>query len=161
MSEEPLLCPSAQPDQPDARVFGVQTTTGENERRVGYLTRTLPVTNDILALSGQAAAPEVLRIAAPCMGGGCMHYEGGACSLAGRVARMLDPVVGALPRCAIRPTCRWFREQGPAACVRCPQVVTNAREGNSLPVEVAYPGGIVPTPAHDMAGQAVAAAPPG
>ena len=149
MSDDDLLCPSAQPDQPGARVFGVQTATGDNERRVGYLTQALPVTPEILALSGEAAAPEVLRIAAPCMSNGCMHYEGGACSLAGRVARMLDPVVGALPRCAIRPTCRWFREQGPTACVRCPQVVTNAREGSGLPLEVAYPDGIVPPSLHD------------
>jgi hypothetical protein len=126
-------------------VFGVQTTTADNGRRVGYLTETVPVTPELLALSGEAAAPEVLRIAAPCMNGGCMHYEGGACSLASRVASMLEPVVGSLPRCAIRPTCRWFREQGPVACVRCPQIVTNAREGTGIPVEVAYPGGVAPS----------------
>lgn len=138
MNDEPLLCPSAQPDQPDARVFGVQTTTDDHQRRVGYLTETMPVTPALLALSGKADAPEVLRIAAPCMNGRCMNYEGGACGLAGRVARMLEPVVGTLPRCAIRPGCRWFREQGPAACVRCPQVVTNSREGTGVPMDVAY-----------------------
>ena len=30
MSDDDLLCPSAQPDQPGARVFGVQTATGDN-----------------------------------------------------------------------------------------------------------------------------------
>jgi len=144
MTNDPLLCPSAQPDQPDARVFGVQTTTEDQQRRVGYLTETVPVTDNLIASLGQASAPEVLRIAAPCMHGGCMHFEGGACGLAGRVARMLEPVVGALPRCAIRPSCRWFREQGPAACVRCPQVVTNSREGQGMPVEVAYRDGAIP-----------------
>jgi hypothetical protein len=144
MTNEPLLCPSAQPDQPDARVFGVQTTVGENQRRVAYLTETLPMTPDLIGSLGDASAPEVLRIAVPCMHGGCMHFEGGACELAGRVARMLDPVVGALPRCAIRPACRWFREQGPAACVRCPAVVTNSRERSGVPAEVAYRGGIAP-----------------
>jgi hypothetical protein len=146
MTDESLLCPSAQPDQPEARVFGVQTTTEDNTRRVGYLTRALPVTPDILALSGDAGAPEVLRIAAPCMRGGCTHYESGACTLGQRVAQMLDPVVGSLPRCAIRPDCRWFREQGPAACVRCPQIVTNTREGSGVPPEVAYANGIAPSP---------------
>jgi hypothetical protein len=145
MTDEPLLCPSAQPDQPDARVFGVHTTTADNQRRVGYLTEAMPVTPDLLALAGKADAPEVLRIAAPCMNGGCLNYEGGACGLAGRIARMLDPVVAALPRCAIRPTCRWFREQGPAACVRCPQVVTNSRVGTGVPAEVAYAGGVFPS----------------
>jgi len=145
MSEEPLLCPSAQPEEPGARVFGVQTIAPDQQRQVAYLQQTLPVTQDLLALSGPAAPPEVLRIAAPCMHGGCLHYEGGACGLAARVASMLDPVVGALPRCAIRPVCRWFREQGPAACVRCPQVVTNAREGSGASAEVAYPGGVAPS----------------
>ena len=144
MTNDPLLCPSAQPDQPEARVFGVQTTTDDNRQRVGYLTEAVPVTKELVSSLGQTPAPEVLRIAAPCMQGGCMHYEGGACSLAGRVARMLDPVVGALPRCAIRPSCRWFREQGPAACVRCPQVITNSREGSGMAAEVAYPGGVAP-----------------
>ena len=65
-----------------------------------------------------------------------MHFANHACSLAARIATMLDPVVSGLPRCAIRPTCRWFREQGRAACVRCPQVVTEAREGEGVPLEV-------------------------
>ena len=144
MSNTPLLCPSAQPEQPDARVFGVQTTTVDNQRRVGYLTETVPVTEDLMVSLGQSSAPEVLRIAAPCMQGGCMHFEAGACALADRVARMLVPVVGALPRCAIRPSCRWFREQGPAACVRCPQVVTHSRAGSGVPAEVAYRDGTAP-----------------
>jgi hypothetical protein len=146
MTDETLLCPSAQPDQPGARVFGVQTVTAGQKRRVAYLTKSLPVTPDVLALSGEAGAPEVLRIAAPCMRGGCTHYEGGGCTLGQRVAQMLDPVVGSLPRCAIRPDCRWFHEQGPSACVRCPQIVTNAREGSDVRPEVAYANGIVPPP---------------
>jgi hypothetical protein len=144
MSDENTLCPSAQPDQPGARVFGVQTTTPEQKRHVGYLTKALPVTPEILALSGEAGAPEVLRIAAPCMRGACTHYEGGGCTLGQRVAAMLEPVVASLPRCAIRPECRWFREQGPSACVRCPQIVTNARESSELRPEVAYANGIIP-----------------
>ena len=141
MSDESLLCPSAQPNEPGARVFGVHTAAPNHPRRLGYLTETIPVTPDLLAHSGKADAAEVLRVAAPCMNGGCRNFEHGACGLAGRIARMLDPVVGALSRCAIRPVCRWFREQGPAACVRCPQVVTHSREGSGVPIEVAYGDG--------------------
>ncbi len=137
MTEAALLCPSAQPDQPDAVVFGVQARTADGQRQVAYVPSALPITDELMALSGPARPAEVLRIAAPCMKGGCQHYGGGACSLAARVATMLDPVVAGLPRCAIRPTCRWFREQGRAACVRCPQVVTDAREDSGLPAEVA------------------------
>jgi hypothetical protein len=35
-------------------------------------------------------------------------------------------VVDALPRCLIRPACRWFQQEGKEACVRCPQVVTES-----------------------------------
>jgi hypothetical protein len=35
-------------------------------------------------------------------------------------------VVDALPACAIRPACRWWQQEGKAACQRCPQVVTQA-----------------------------------
>jgi hypothetical protein len=144
MTDQSLLCPSAQPNQPGAQVFGVQTETEHHGRRVGYLTEAVPLTPEVLALSGSDQPPEVLRIAAPCMHGGCLHHEAGACALGARIARMLDPVVSSLPRCAIRPHCRWFAEQGPAACVRCPQVVTNARDGSNLPLDVIYPGGVIP-----------------
>jgi hypothetical protein len=50
---------------------------------------------------------------------------------------MLDPVVSGLPDCAIRPTCRWFREHGKAICLRCPQVVTDSREVTDFQRELA------------------------
>jgi hypothetical protein len=103
----------------------MQTECGE--RRVAYLTRTLPVSDKVLAAAGTAKPTEVLRIASACMGSGCRHFDGADCRLAGRVARMLEPVVNGLPQCAIRPSCRWYRQEGKAACVRCPQMVTDLR----------------------------------
>jgi len=50
--------------------------------------------------------------------------------LATRVATMLPPAVSALPRCAIRPTCLWFKQEGPAACLRCPRVATIERHSS-------------------------------
>lgn len=135
--EKPILCPSAQPDVPDARVFGVMTGTQEAGLRVGYLNEPQPVTPEILAASAPAAPTEVMRIAAPCMGHDCGHFDGANCRLATRIATMLDPVVRSLPRCAIRPTCRWFRQEGPDACFRCPQVVTDLRAANELQRDVA------------------------
>ena len=135
--EKPILCPSAQPDEPDAQVFGVFVNTPEAGLRVGYLTDARPVTPDVLAATGAVKPTEVMRIAAPCMGGGCVHFDGSNCQLAVRVAAMLDPVVGALPRCAIRPTCRWFLQEGRAACMRCPQIATERRDATALQREVA------------------------
>jgi hypothetical protein len=141
-SEASILCPSAQPDHADAVVFGVQTVrndsqTADPEWRVGYLTELQPPTPAILALSAGAKPTEVLRVAAPCVGKGCRHFDGTACALAGRVVQMLDPVVSGLPRCLIRPTCRWFRQEGKAACLRCPQIVTDMRAPTELQKQVA------------------------
>ena len=136
-SERPILCPSAQPDMTDAKVFGVQTGNPEDGLRVGYLTEAQPVTPGILAASGDVLPTQVLRVAAPCMGSGCKHFDGSRCQLAARVASMLDPVVSGLPPCAIRPTCRWFRQEGRAACIRCPQIVTDLATGTDLQREVA------------------------
>jgi len=127
-----------------AKVFGVMTGSHQDGLRVAYLNETLPVTPDILEASGPVEAPEVMRIAAPCMGNGCMHFDGTDCMLATRIATMLDPVVRTLPRCAIRSTCRWFRQEGPEACFRCPQVVTNQRTPTDLQREIAEPVSLLP-----------------
>ncbi len=129
---KPILCPSSHPENDGAQIFGAMTEVPGHGLRLGYLTEAVPVTPDILAASGKARPTEVLRVAAPCAAHACTHFDGSACRLATRVATMLDPVVRALPRCAIRPTCRWFRQEGAAACVRCPQVVTHRREATEL-----------------------------
>jgi hypothetical protein len=120
-----FMCPSAQHHHIGAKVFGVQLKTPSGEFQVGYLPEAYPVTNDLLALAGSAAPTEVLRIAAPCIK--CEHHDGANCRLAKRVATMLDPAVASLPRCAIRPTCLWFHQEGQQACVRCPQITTILR----------------------------------
>jgi len=72
-------------------------------------------------------------------GDGCKHYGDGACSLAKRIVASFDPVVGSLPPCRIRTTCRWFRQEGPDACLRCPQVVTSNCDPTKLQRQVADP----------------------
>ncbi|MBV8092431.1 MAG: hypothetical protein JOY71_18100 [Acetobacteraceae bacterium] len=135
--QQPILCPSAEPDMEGARIFGVQTGNPDQGFRVGYLTEAQPVTPDILAASGDVKPTQVLRVAAHCMGNGCKHFDGHDCKLAARIVSMLDPVVSGLPRCAIRPTCRWFRQEGRAACLRCPQMVTDLADGTGLQQQVA------------------------
>ena len=128
------MCPSAQPQHEGARVFGVQTGASPETLRVGYLTEAYPVTEELLSLAGHAAPTEVLRIAAFCVK--CEHHDGTGCRLAARVASMLEPVVSSLPRCAIRPNCLWFHQEGRAACVRCPQVTTIKRWPTEFEKEV-------------------------
>lgn len=140
-----INCPSAQPSV-DAVVIGV-VTGPEAAKRIGYLTEPQPVTEAVLAMAGPVAPAQVFRMASPCMGSGCKHFAAGDCNLVKRIVASFDPVVSALPPCRIRPTCRWFRQEGRAACLRCPQVVTDTYEGSDLQRWVADPdaAGIDPT----------------
>lgn len=119
----PLLCPSAQPEFEGSVVFGVVGGTVDAPR-VAHLAAPQPVTNEVLALAHPVKPTEVFRVAAPCAGTVCKHFDGTDCRLAKRIIHMLPPVVEVLPPCRIRPTCRWWQQEGKAACLRCPQIVT-------------------------------------
>jgi hypothetical protein len=94
------------------------------EPRLAYLAEPLPVTREITVLSGTVKPTEIFRFAAPCAGTACMHFDGKDCRLAQRIARSVPAVVDDLPSCRIRPECRWWLQEGKAACLRCPMVVT-------------------------------------
>lgn len=123
-SRTPPLCPSAQPDMPNSMLFGVVVGTPE-QRRVGYLTQPKPVGREVLALAGPAKPTEVFRLAATCVDHGCKHFDGTDCTLAKRIVQFLPTAVSGLPPCKIRASCRWWRQEGKAACLRCPLVVTD------------------------------------
>ncbi|HTQ79255.1 MAG TPA: nitrogen fixation protein [Thermoanaerobaculia bacterium] len=122
-SPPPPSCPSARPEMAQSVIFGVVGGTVA-EPRVGYLEKALPVTPEILALSGPVAPGEVFRFAAPCAGGGCQHFDGARCRLAQRVVAELPVAVDRLPPCRLRPTCVWWKQEGVEACRRCPQIVS-------------------------------------
>lgn len=135
----PWSCPSAQPDMAGAVAFGV--ISGSVDRPlVQYLPRSVPV-GEVMDQLGDAPPGEVLRIGARCEEAACVHNTADQCSLGHRIATVLPAVVQQLPRCTLRSTCRWFDEQGGAACLRCPQILTNdrPRPGNDLVAEVARP----------------------
>ena len=117
-----LWCPSSRPD-PDSVVFAVRTDD-PSDPGVAYLSNTAATTQQILDLSGPVDPREVFRFAAPCATHGCAHFTGSRCSLITRIVEQLPPAVLALPPCRIRARCRWFAEEGDAACRRCPVIVT-------------------------------------
>lgn len=123
-STHPSFCPSAQPDWKDSVAIGVVGGAADNPK-VTHFRNTLPVTEDLLALTTPVTPGEVVRFAAPCLRSGCVHFEHDQCSLAGRIVRLLPEVTARLPICPIRPRCRWWQQEGKAACARCPQVVTD------------------------------------
>ncbi len=117
------LCPSAQPETAGSVIFGVVGGTGD-EPRLAHLVEPQPVKNELLALSSPVAPTEVFRFAAPCAGSACQHFDGSNCRLATKIVQLLPEVAAGLPPCRLRPNCRWWQQEGKAACVRCSQIVT-------------------------------------
>jgi hypothetical protein len=122
-NNKPLLCPSAQPGMEGSRVLGVVSGTPESPM-LAYLNERLDVSTELLASVAPAKPTQVFRFAAQCEEKGCCHFDGVNCRLATRIVQILPAVTEALPACLIRPDCRWYKQEGRAACMRCPQVVT-------------------------------------
>lgn len=128
----PLACPSAAADWEDAQLFGV-VEGDPGEPRVTYFPPR-PITPELLALlPSELHAEEVFRFTAPCRGTQCQQFQNGHCGVARAAAEFLPALAGqALPVCNLRPHCRWWVDEGVAACRRCPTVVTadTARAGS-------------------------------
>jgi len=118
------LCPSAQPDWKGALLIGIIEGTAKIPL-MAHIASPQPVTKKILDLSHPVTPTEVFRFAAPCISDECIHFNGQKCQLATRVVQLLPEVVERLPLCAIRSQCRWWLQESEAACMRCPQVVTD------------------------------------
>ncbi|HEY9024557.1 MAG TPA: hypothetical protein VIP05_09660 [Burkholderiaceae bacterium] len=141
-------CPSAQPDMAGARPFGVVSGT-VTEARVAFFKKDALENFDWRERFEASEATQLFRFAARCEKSACGHYDGGEhrCSLGRRVATALPEVVDALPPCLVRGTCRWHAEQGPAVCLRCPQVVTMIPAGDGPLQAIARPAGAPASPA--------------
>lgn len=130
-------CPSAQPDMFEAKPFGVIEGTPD-EPRIAYLRADVVVDQE--AVRALPIDPvHVFRFSALCEESRCGQFDGTSCGLGKRVTTGLVPVVDALPPCQVRPTCRWYAENGRDACLRCPQVITLVRSDGSRLSKVAQP----------------------
>jgi hypothetical protein len=118
-----LVCPSSQPEVGKVRVLGVVEQTPEGPV-VNYLERPLAATPEVLAMSAPFHPTEIFRLAAECQTQACPHFDGTSCGLARRIVQIMPAVTEQLPACGIRQECRWFRQEGSAACRRCPQIAT-------------------------------------
>jgi len=117
------LCPSAQPEMEGSIILGVVGGSTE-EPRLGYLSQPQPVTKKALLLAEGVKPTEIFRFAAPCAGTACVHFDGKDCRLASRIVKLVPTAVDEIPHCYMRPECRWWQQEGKAACLRCPVVVT-------------------------------------
>jgi len=117
------LCPSAQPGMDGCRILGVVQRDGPAPL-LEYLSVHVPATSEVLATAAPLKPTEVFRLAATCAEHQCPHFDGADCRLATRVVQILPAVVDALPPCIIRKDCRWYSQEGGAACRRCPEITT-------------------------------------
>ena len=139
--QSPALCPSAQPDTEGSVAFGVVGGTAD-EPRVSWIEQPVPVTPELLAMTGDASPTQVFRFAGACQESSCQHFDGAKCQLATRLVAALAPVADKPPPCLIRPGCRWYRQEGVAACQRCPQIATEYTDPSPELAEAARPQGV-------------------
>ena len=133
-----VSCPSAQPAQGAGMVIGVVVAQG-GRSQVSLLPKSVPLRSVARLIPDAIPATEVLRLAAPCAERRCAHFSDDRCTLASRIVARLPAVVDRLSPCALRPSCRWWRQEGPAACHRCPQIITEPFRSSDLMREVATP----------------------
>ena len=121
------LCPSGQPGA-QRLLLGVVEHTDDGAR-VSYLREEVLVSQSLLDLTGPVAPTRVFRIASKCEERRCTHFDGASCKLVTRIVENLPAVVNELPPCRIRSNCRWYKQEGRPACLRCPQIVTESMDG--------------------------------
>jgi len=139
-----LLCPSAQPEMEGSMVLGVFETTPEGQR-LAWIEEPQPVTPELLSLTGETDPRNIFRFAAQCEERKCVHFDGQDCNLATRIVQILPRAVDVLPPCSIRPECRWYQQEGKAACLRCPEVVTHLNNPSAEMLRAARPD-VMPEP---------------
>jgi hypothetical protein len=129
------LCPSAQPGMDECRVLGVVQRDGPTPM-LQYLNERVGATDEVLALAAPLKPTEVFRLAATCAEHKCPHYDGADCRLATRIVQILPAAVNTLPPCIIRKECRWYSQEGAAACYRCPEITTISYDVSPVAQEV-------------------------
>jgi len=127
MERDKTLCPSA-PAKSGALLLGLVNEAGE----VSMLHQKMPVDDEFLDIAREGRPlNERFRFASPCATKGCANWSGHHCMVLD-IARQftdLQPVASeTLPACAIRPECRWFAQDGAAACGICPKIRTSFGE---------------------------------
>jgi hypothetical protein len=121
-SSKSLMCPSADAEMSGSVIFGIVVGTPEAPYVV-HLDRVKPIPPELLTLDSPVQPTEIFRIGATCIEDSCQHFDGTNCRLTARIIDGLPAVTDRLPACAIRSTCRWWYQEGAAACLRCQQVV--------------------------------------
>ncbi len=122
-NKDDLLCPSA-PLTKESYLFGVLNEQAE----VQYLDSVVPVTEELLAGFQHIEQPEKhFRFTMTCGKDKCAQWDNNKCSVGSAIQKAEIKEINTKPaRCGIRKACRWYSQEGLAACVLCKYVVTDA-----------------------------------
>ena len=125
MSAHCTHCPSGQCEE-GAQLLGVVQADGT----IGYLGQPIPIDADFVATARTGRSPERrFRFTSKCVEGACQQWTGTRCGVIDKMIEALQPVDEAtLPRCGIRSYCRWFHQNGVAACRTCRLVITDCTD---------------------------------
>jgi hypothetical protein len=106
--------------------------------RIGYLGNPLDVDDEFVKRAHEGRTPERrFRFVNRCAESGCHQWTGTRCGVIDKVMKELEGhEAEALPKCGIRPHCRWFAQNGAAACSVCALVVTDTRDTSVAPVQL-------------------------
>ena len=121
-----IMCPSSKAAK-NARLLGVRQEDG----KVAILPQPLQLDDTFIEIASQTApAEQKFRFTNKCIEAGCAQWTGSRCGVSDQIVSVIDQLVTQheLPACGIRPSCRWFRQNGADACRVCPYVVTETTE---------------------------------
>lgn len=123
MSEQQKTCPSSL-GQVGSNLLGVVNADGT----VGYFDSPIEVDQSFVENAGDTDTLEKrFRFSNKCVQSGCKQWTGKECGVIKMVLQLESiPVAESnLPDCSVRPTCRWFFQEGEKACTGCQYVITN------------------------------------
>ncbi|MDH6132924.1 hypothetical protein P3T37_002310 [Kitasatospora sp. MAA4] len=133
--ENVAWCPSAKPDRPEAVVLGIHADSDG----LTYLDTPVPAAEAVALLPPDVIPTRVLRFAGHCYAS-CHQRIGDSCGLVTKTALHAPAVEdSSLPRCHLRPRCKWWQQTGADACRRCPLVVHDVRVDDELSMRIANP----------------------
>lgn len=128
---EKILCPSSK-CKSGSELLGVRQDDGT----VAILPQTLPIDESFIenASADGIPAEQKFRFTNKCVECGCKQWTGKSCGVIDQLVQYIDtlPVSEALPPCAIRKSCRWYKQQGADACKVCKFVVTEVTENDVM-----------------------------
>ena len=125
------FCPSSRCEEGNI-LLGLVNADG----RINFIHGRIEIDAKFVEVAKAGRPPEQrFRFSSPCLTRGCEKWDGERCGVAKilheRGPDLLPPEpAAALPRCSIRPNCRWHGEYGDSICFTCSWVITE--HGNRL-----------------------------